>query len=333
MLIKDNYEDALNISEESNLFLFEHKIAPSPANYSVIYLYCSKRNREIIELIDQKLKNNMALEPEFMEQLFYNFVSNSKNIEKVILAPFEKILSKSIATIESQVANEELTQLNLIKVDNVLAQSDDNKPLQQVVKFLVTTIEKSKHQHQSLTNDLTKTSREVQQLKVKLEESRNEALLDALTGLWNRRGCEEKLKDVGLDSTHASLAIDIDHFKKVNDQFGHFIGDNVIKRVAKSIKDSIAETDIAVRYGGEEFVVVLLNKTKSEVYEAAETIRTAINKLKLVQRESNTTLPPISVSIGITQVAGDNSWLSVFQRADIALYQAKNSGRNRCIYG
>jgi diguanylate cyclase len=333
MLIKDSYEDALNISEESNLFLFEHKIAPSPANYSVIYLYSSKRNREITELIDQKLKNNDTLDPEFMDQLFYNFVSSSKNIEKVILAPFEKILSKSLATIESQVANEALTQLNLKKVDNVLAQSDDNKSLKQVVKFLVTTIDKSKQQHQSLRNDLTKTSREVQQLKVKLEESRNEALLDVLTGLWNRRGCEEKLKNVGLDSSHASLAIDIDHFKKVNDQFGHFIGDNVIKRVAKSIKECIDKKDIAVRYGGEEFVVVMLNKTKTEVRDVAEKIRLTINQLKLVQRESNTTLPPISVSIGITQVANDSNWLSVFQRADIALYQAKNSGRNRCIFG
>ena len=105
MLIKDSYEDALNISEEANLFLFEQKIAPSPANYSVIYLYSSKRNREITELIDQKLKNDAPLEPDFLDQLFYNFVSNSKNIEKVILAPFEKILSKSLSTFESHVAN------------------------------------------------------------------------------------------------------------------------------------------------------------------------------------------------------------------------------------
>ncbi|MFT5756187.1 MAG: diguanylate cyclase [Alteromonadaceae bacterium] len=333
MLIKDSYDDAINISEETNLFLFEYTIAPSPANYSVIYLYVSKRNREITELIDKKLKNNETLDPEFMDQLFYNFVSSSKNIEKVILTPFEKILSKSIATIESQVANEKLTQLNLKKADNVLAQGEHSKSLQQVVKFLITTIEKSKHQHQSLTNDLTKTSKEVQQLKVKLEESRNEALLDALTGLWNRRGCEEKLKAVGLENTHASFIIDIDNFKKVNDQFGHYIGDNVIKRVAKSIKDNINEQDIAVRYGGEEFVVVMLNKTKNEAHATAEKIRLTINKLKLVQRESNTTLPPISVSIGITQVANDSHWLSVFQRADIALYQAKNSGRNRCVFG
>jgi len=333
MLIKDSYEDALNISEETNLFLFEHKIAPSPANYSVIYLYSSKRNREITELIDQKLKSNAPLDPEFLDLLFYNFVSNSKNIEKVILAPFEKILSKSISTIESQVANEEATQLNLKKADHVLAQSGDNKSLQQVVKFLVSTIEKSKFQHQSLTSELTKTSSEVHQLKIKLEESRNEALLDALTGLWNRRGCEEQLKEVDIENSHASLAIDIDNFKKVNDQFGHFIGDNVIKRVAKSIKDNIAETDVAVRYGGEEFVVVMLNKTKNEAHKVAEKIRIAINKLKLVQRETNTTLPPISVSIGITQVENDSHWLSVFQRADIALYQAKSSGRNCCVFG
>jgi len=331
MLIKDNYQETLKISEETNLFLFDYKISPSPENYSVIYLYNSQSNSEVTKLIDQKINNSETLDPEFMQHLFHNFVSNSQNIEKAILAPFEKIITQSLSSLESQVANEEAMQINLEKADKVLAQSDDNTSLQQVVKFLVKAIEKSKFQHQSLTNELNKTSSEVHQLKAKLEESRNEALLDALTGLWNRRGCEENLKDVELNNNHASLAIDIDHFKLVNDQFGHFIGDNVIKRVAKSIKENIAETDIAVRYGGEEFVVVLLNKTKIEASKVAEKIRMAIHQLKLIQRESNTQLPPISVSIGITQVASDSAWLSVFQRADSALYQAKNSGRNCCV--
>ena len=75
----------------------------------------------------------------------------------------------------------------------------------------------------------------------------------------NRRGCDEKLQNLSHDDTHCSLAIDIDHFKKVNDTFGHFIGDKVIQRIAKTIQSHIGEQDLAVRFGGEEFVVVMAN--------------------------------------------------------------------------
>ena len=134
-----------------------------------------------------------------------------------------------------------------------------------------------------------------------------------------------------IEDIHSSLVIDIDHFKEINDTFGHFIGDKVIQRIAKVIKDCVRETDLAVRFGGEEFVVVLVNQTLKEARKAAERIRLAITELKLMQRQSNTCLPPISVSIGIAQADNDHNWTSLFKRADKALYQAKNSGRNRCV--
>ena len=331
MLIKDSYQDALKLSEETNLFLFEYQIAPSPANYAVIYLYVSKRNAEIKKLIDQRLKKNESLEPSFMDELFLSFVSNTKNIEKVILAPFEKALTNTIEKIESQVASEDIIQANLAKADKILTKYDDHNTLQGIVKFLFTSIENSKNQHQKLSFQLTETCKEVVQLKSKLEVSRHEAILDELTGLLNRRGCNEKLKNINLDVIHSSLAIDIDFFKNINDQFGHFVGDKVIQRVAKTIENNLADDDLAVRFGGEEFIVVLPNKNITQAQHIAEQIRFSINELKLVQRESNINLPPISVSIGIAEVDNDENWHSVFQRADSALYQAKNSGRNCCI--
>jgi len=91
---------------------------------------------------------------------------------------------------------------------------------------------------------------------------------------------------------HSSLAIDIDHFKSFNDKFGQVIGDKVIT-------SSISDNDIAVRFGGEEFVVVMVNKTKTQAYEVAENIRLAISQLKLMQRDSKAYLPKIAVSIGV----------------------------------
>jgi len=332
MFIKDSYQNTLRLSEESNLFLLNNNIAPNPTNYAVIYLYISRKNPEIKSIIDQKLKKNEILTADFLNELFLKFVSNTKNIEKIILAPFEKVLNSTLEKIQKQVVSEENIQSSLNKADRVLNQNEDAKSWQNVVKFLFSTIENSKSQHQSLADELSKTSEEVNNLKFKLEQSRHEALLDALTGLLNRRGCDEKLKDISIDSTHSSLAIDIDHFKKVNDEFGHFVGDRVIQRVAKTIQNNLKNDDLAVRYGGEEFVVVLPHQSKIQANAIAEKIRIDISELKLIQRDTNTVLPSISVSIGIAEVENDKSWLSVFQRADTALYQAKNSGRNCCIY-
>jgi diguanylate cyclase len=168
-------------------------------------------------------------------------------------------------------------------------------------------------------------------LQYKLASSRQEALVDSLTGLLNRRGCDDKLQALSFDDTHSSLAIDIDHFKKINDNFGHFVGDKVIQRIAKTIESHIEDTDLAVRFGGEEFVVIMTNKSIPEAKITAEKIRISIEKMKLIQRETNTYLPTISVSIGIAQNKNTLDWSSLFKLADDALYQAKNSGRNRCI--
>ncbi|WP_159822072.1 GGDEF domain-containing protein [Colwellia sp. 20A7] len=178
---------------------------------------------------------------------------------------------------------------------------------------------------------MSTTQQEINQLKHKLESSRQEALVDSLTGLLNRRGCDDKLQALDFEQTHSSLVIDIDHFKKINDNFGHFIGDKVIQRIAKIIKSHLTEQDFAVRFGGEEFLVVMTNKSIIEAKEVAEKIRIAIEKMKLIQRETNDPLPPISVSIGIAQNNNAQDWPSLFKEADNALYQAKKSGRNRCI--
>ena len=150
-------------------------------------------------------------------------------------------------------------------------------------------------------------------------------------GLLNRRGCDDKLQSLDFSGTHSSLAIDIDHFKKINDVFGHFVGDKVIQRIAKTIKSHVSEQDLAVRYGGEEFLVVMTNKSIPEAKKVAENIRLSVAKMKLIQKETNTQLPPISVSIGIAQSGDTHDWTSLFEQADDALYKAKNSGRNRCI--
>jgi len=328
---QNDVEYAAALSERTLAFLTHHNIAPTPVNYSVIYLYVSHQNIALKVELSKHINDKKPVDEVFLQHLFNSYISNNEKIEQTILNPFESTLEKTLSSINTQVDNENEIAQNLDKVDKVLAKMVDHKPLHKVVNFLLSTIHNSRGQRKSLSDELTKTSAEVNLLKAQLAESKQEATIDALTGLYNRRGCESMLKGFDTSQQHSSIIIDIDHFKAVNDNFGHSIGDRVIQKIASIIKKHIGSEDIPVRYGGEEFVVVMKNKSQKFAHFIAEEIRISVEQLKLVQRQSNTSLPPMSVSIGIAELEENDSWSSLFERADKALYQAKNSGRNRCI--
>lgn len=142
--------------------------------------------------------------------------------------------------------------------------------------------------------------------------------LDNMTGLYLRDFQEEKLNRT---SGKSIIIIDIDNFKAINDQYGHFHGDLVIKEVCHRIKKHVRRGDMAIRWGGEEFIIVLNHISDSELLKRAEAIRRSID-VKPIARIC------VSVSIGAT-MGKKMSFKKAFKIADTALYQSKNSGRNR----
>ncbi len=326
-----NYQVTSNFSELTHDFLSSHLIAPTPVNYAVIYLYISNENEQLSAAIDTKVQQNGLITADFMADLFKRYISFSEQIENTVISPFEVTLNKTLDQISLQVGNGEKVTKSLEKLNTILTKTEHHKSLKHIVGYLFDTISSTKDQHQTLSQELSATQQEINQLKDKLASSREEAFVDSLTGLLNRRGCDDKLQALSFTDTHSSIIIDIDHFKKINDNFGHFIGDKVIQRIAKTIKGHVNDQDVAVRFGGEEFLVVMPNKSIPEAKKTAENIRLSVEKMKLIQKETNTYLPPISVSIGIAQNKNTPDWAGLFKQADDALYQAKNSGRNRCI--
>jgi diguanylate cyclase len=127
------------------------------------------------------------------------------------------------------------------------------------------------------------------------------------------------------------LLIDIDHFKKFNDTWGHQTGDEVLKLVAKTLVENIKGQDIVARFGGEEFVVLLPKTSLSASVTVANVIRTAFEKRRVVGKESKRMIGGITVSIGVARYELGEALAELIQRADAALYRAKNEGRNRVI--
>ena len=159
------------------------------------------------------------------------------------------------------------------------------------------------------------------------------ALVDPLTGLSNRRYLETHLASLLLNVTNRGgalslMILDIDHFKSVNDTWGHGAGDEVLKAFASRVKRMVRQVDLPCRYGGEEFVVIMPDTPMSVAASIAERVRAAVQG-ELFSIEDGARSIPITVSIGIAESMGVNDPDALFRRADKALYRSKNSGRNR----
>ncbi len=170
-----------------------------------------------------------------------------------------------------------------------------------------------------------------QQLRASLEEKHRQAILDPLTNLANRIALQERFQlEYATWRRYATplalIIVDIDHFKNINDSFGHLAGDNALKYVAKLLTGKLRETDFIARYGGEEFVILLPHSVGEGTLVVAEKLRAVVETSRF---HSDNRLVPITISLGIAWFHEGDTPESVFKRADTALYQAKNSGRNQ----
>jgi diguanylate cyclase (GGDEF)-like protein len=165
-----------------------------------------------------------------------------------------------------------------------------------------------------------------------LEELESRANHDQLTGLYNRGCIEERLKaEIERSRRYKNdlsvILFDIDHFKAINDSFGHDVGDEVLKGVASRVESSLRTVDMMGRWGGEEFLVILAETDSQSARHVAENLR------RLVEADVYQTSRPVTVSAGIASFSEGDDAASLIKRADIALYGAKNEGRNRVRAG
>jgi len=183
------------------------------------------------------------------------------------------------------------------------------------------------------SRELDSTRQRLEQVTGELERSRAQARIDPLTGTANRRAMEEvlgrEIACAGRAQTPLSLAmLDIDHFKRVNDECGHDVGDQALIHLAAVVKSGLRETDVICRYGGEEFVIVLPGSAIEGALFVVERLRVMVEKTPLIIPSGKL---QIRFSAGIAEWCGAESLESVIKRADEALFAAKRAGRNRVL--
>jgi diguanylate cyclase len=199
--------------------------------------------------------------------------------------------------------------------------------------------QQSEQQQKKMSGQLQELAKRIRAMEVEakenrtaLEKHRHKALHDPLTGLPNREAYNERMGNEyqrWLRYRHPlTVAIcDLDHFKKINDNFGHQAGDRVLRFISRSISKRLREIDFFGRIGGEEFVFIMPDTTRDQAFVVLEKIRSSIAATEFNYKNEPL---PITLSIGITQFIEGDRTETAMGRADVALYQAKNAGRNRC---
>jgi diguanylate cyclase (GGDEF)-like protein/PAS domain S-box-containing protein len=254
----------------------------------------------------------------------YLYANNA--VLKINNYTFENILTKKVTQVHPELTTE--------VVDYMFQQLNEKEKMVDVIKlskesgeeyYVHTTLQygfyKSRKVIISLSTDIT----EIKHAELQIQEM---AMYDSLTKLYNRYKLDEYMviqinNYKRYKEDFSFLICDIDHFKKVNDTYGHSMGDIVLKRIADEIKKNIRENDLVARWGGEEFAILLPKTTLDEAIEVAKKIHT---KVRSIEHEK---VGNVYISCGVTSFKENDTQLSIFNRVDSALYEAKNNGRDQ----
>lgn len=190
-------------------------------------------------------------------------------------------------------------------------------------------------QGKEMVENVTQKSREMDVVRRELDEYKRIAHTDSLTQLSNRRAFDDKLASIFnnpvLHSVTALVLADIDHFKKINDTYGHPVGDKILASVGGIIRASVRKDVFVARTGGEEFAMIIEGNNQQEVLTIADRVRVALEHTPFKNSKTGVNYGPITISLGICMANDADGPAELYSRADIALYCAKNGGRNRTM--
>jgi diguanylate cyclase len=339
MQYNDNLDDAKQYLLRTLELIGKHGLPTDPLNYCVWYEYASGKNRELNAAIDHHLQSNAALSVETIQQLFDQYIANgTQTLTTLIRNELKKIFAKIIAAVTSTNRNLSTSENQLETINEALVPSLPEAEVEAIVVRIKQEITNLESSNSSFKEQIQQANREIDQLKQKMERYRNEAHLDALTRIDNRRGFEKNLsqsiKQANTSATRLCLIIaDIDHFKEVNDTHGHMVGDNVLRMVAATIKESIKGKDMVARIGGEEFAILLPDTPLDGAMKLADDIRLTFERLDLKKKNTGESLGKITLSFGVAAYKKNEGAEDFVNRADEALYQSKQTGRNKVTGG
>lgn len=336
--ILDEHERTLAFAEVALGQIRSLRQTAVPRNYEVWYVYATGYNSSLNKIINETLARNGRITEADLEQIYDTYLSHIKttdHIDKVgarVINEIDDVMT--LLTDALGVASSFGDSLN--GATEHLSGVKNPGHLKTIVETLVKSTREMQDSNKALENRLTVSKQEICNLQQNLEAIRAESLTDPLTGLGNRKYFDRAVGDAVKDAVKQGeplslLMLDIDHFKSFNDNYGHLTGDQVLRLVGMSLKQTIKGQDITARYGGEEFAVVLPNTALRQALTVADHIRRAVMSRELKKKSTGEILGRVTISIGVSMLQLGDDTDSLIERADACLYAAKRAGRNRVI--
>jgi len=326
---------ARSFGEAAFKAMLANGVPPTPQNYQVWFVFFSGSAPELKRAIDQLLADRAAFTPEICAELYGRFFDETGQIGLLsdTGGRLRHIVDEVMRHLDSAAGDASQFGRTLGDFSVAIGTGEELK-VRTLITDLISETERVAERNRALEERLTHASDEVTELKQNLEHVQKEALTDALTGIPNRKSFDTRLRSAARDAREndeplSLLIADIDHFKRFNDTYGHQIGDQVLRIVARTLTDSVKGRDTPARYGGEEFAIILPQTRLKEASIVADQIRVGLMRRRLVGKERGDNYGSVTLSFGAAQYRPGEALAALIKRADAALYCAKRTGRNR----
>jgi diguanylate cyclase len=309
-----------------------------PRNYEIWYVYATGYNPSLNKIINETLARNGKLSEADLEQIYETYLSQIKTTDRIdkvgarVIGEIDDVMTLLGDALGMSASYDD----SLTGATQRLTAARSGEQVKAIVESLVKSTREMRETNKALEDRLTLSKSEISNLQHSLEAIRAESLTDPLTGLGNRKYFDRSI-EMAVQSALANgdplslLMFDIDHFKSFNDSYGHLTGDQVLRLVGQSLRQTIKGQDITARYGGEEFAVVLPNTALRQALTVADHIRRAVMSKELKKKSTGEILGRVTISVGVSMLKSGDDTDSLIERADACLYAAKRNGRNRVI--
>lgn len=334
----EEFPRAAKLSEVALKTMLSHGVAPTPHNYTVWFTYVSGLESELSREIDARIAANEPFTDQVSTELYERFCDVSRHLGALQQtgAELDHAVERVVKVIAAATGNTESFNKTLGDFSSQLDGGMTTERVRTIVANLLVETQQVAEKSRALEDRLSRASGEVAELRQNLEIVRREALTDSLTGIPNRKLFESRLREAARNAVEsgeplALLMLDIDHFKRFNDTYGHQLGDQVLRLVAKTLADGVKGRDTPARFGGEEFVIVLPQTRLENAVTLAEQIRRTMVRHKVVRKDTGQEYGVIALSVGASLYRPGEDLAELIRRADAALYHAKHTGRNRVV--
>lgn len=331
----DALQHAGQCADSAMSSMHAHGIPTTPQNFTIWYEYHDGSNPNLRCAIDLLVSNGQELRQPVLEELYEKFFTAAS--EQRALRETSRRIEGTLKEVISAVgeAGDDTRRFG-VALRDISGEIDAGRTsLAELIAKLVIETREMSRDSDLLNLKLTQASRTIGRLKIDLDRIRRDATTDGLTGIANRKLFDMSLREAGNKAMENGrpltlLMLDIDHFKRFNDTWGHHTGDEVLKLVAQTLKETVKGQDVVARYGGDEFAIVLPETQLDDAIIVGNNIRRAFERRRITKRGSNDLIGTITVAVGAARYQRGEPIANLVQRADAALYRAKREGRN-CV--